>query len=237
MQRKQFDEEFKEYAYAVSHDLSAPVRAMVEFSKLLANEHSETLNEEGTEYLSIIIDSGKKLQTMMDGLLQYSRLNTTKKNFTHFSSQLVIENSLIAMADKITAKNAQVEISDQLPEIYGDMEQISQLFCYLLDNSLKFQKEDNLPFIEISAKENADFWIFSVSDNGIGIAPEYHNKVFKLFVRLHHEEEFAGIGMGLTLAQKVIDNHDGSIFCTSDGRQNCTFSFMIPKNTAILGIR
>ncbi len=216
--------EFKDYAYSVSHDLSAPVRAMVEFSKLLTNEHANSLNDEGKEYLSVIIENGHKLQAMMAGLLAYSRLNTMAKGFVKVDAGRIVQDLRLIMEPQIKASKAVLEIGD-LPTVTADIEQLMQVLHILLDNAIKFQPHENIPTIKISAEEKQSFWQFAVSDNGIGIKPQFQDKIFKLFSRLHSDEEYPGIGIGLTLAQKIIHRHGGKIWFESTIGKGSVFYF------------
>lgn len=211
-------QEFKDYAYAVSHDLGAPVRAMVEFSRLLVGEHSAALNDEGKLFLSLVIENGEKLQKMMEGLLDYSRLNITAGPFAEVDCNEILANCHKQLADKITTLKGKIEISN-LPCIKGDAKQITQLFMYLLDNALKFQPRYQAPHIKINAQAQGIMWMFTIVDNGIGIEQAYQQKIFQLFQRLHSDTDYPGIGMGLTLAQKIVHLHGGeiSIKPTADG--------------------
>lgn len=220
--------EFRDYAYSVSHDLSAPVRAMVEFSKLLTTEHSASLNDEGREYLSIIISSGQKMQQMMEGLLQFSRLNTMAKPFALVPVDKILQDCQIILKEQLSTKKAVLEI-EKMPMIYADAEQLMQLFLLLLDNAIKFQSADNKPHIKITAVESEAVWQFSIEDNGIGIDIRFQEKIFKLFQRLHAEEEYPGVGAGLTLAQKIIHRHGGTIWFESVTKKGTKFNFTIPK--------
>ncbi len=220
-------EEFKQYAYSVSHDLSAPVRAMVAFSQLLTNEHKEVLDEEGQQYLDIIIENGKKLQAMMDALLQYSRLNTTAKPFADVDADLLLQECREAMAKKLSATGAQFEIGT-MPTVCGDHEQLGVLFRALIDNAITFQVAGSTPKIRVAAERVPGFWCFHILDNGIGIMPKYAATVFGLFHRLHTDDEYPGVGAGLALAKKVIERHGGMIGFDTAARSGAHVYFTLP---------
>lgn len=219
--------EFKDYAYSVSHDLSAPIRAMVGFSNILAEEHADSLSDEGKEYLALIVQSGQKLQAMMDGLLAYSRLNTQSKSPSKVDCNLILNQCRTVFEEEIKSKGATLEISN-LPTVRADADQTFQLFTVLLDNALKFQPRGNKPHITIVAERAGNFWQFAVTDNGIGVKPPHYAKIFKLFQRLHTDEEFPGVGVGLTLAEKIVHRHGGIISCTSGGMQGLKILFTLP---------
>ncbi len=219
--------EFKDYAYSVSHDLSAPVRAMVEFSRLLTTEHADTLNDEGKEFLSLIIENGEKLQEMMDGLLAYSRLNTMAKPFCEVSPSRIVEDCRTILEKQILISGTEIHVSE-MPTIKADTEQLMQVFHALIDNGIKFQPKENKPIINISAEEKDGAWQFAVTDNGIGIDPKYQEKVYQLFQRLHTDDEYPGVGIGLTLAKKIVQRHGGNIWYEPNPDQGITSYFTVP---------
>ncbi len=219
--------EFRDYVYAVSHDVGAPVRAMVEFSRLLTDEHKNALNDEGRLYLSFVIENGQKLQRMMDGLLDYSRLNTEAQSFAKTDCDLALKNAVIALSDIIQNKHAVIE-TELLPDVIGDKTQIWQMFVILLDNALKFCAAGEKPHISIRADKENNWWKFTVADNGVGIAPRFHQKIFGLFQKLHPDTAYPGIGMGLTLAQRIAHRHGGEIWVEGDEGQGSVFCFTIP---------
>lgn len=220
-------EEFKQYAYSVSHDVSAPVRAMVEFSKLLLAEEMEKLSPDGREYLSFVIENGAKLQSMMDGLLEYSRLNTTHVPLAETDMTPLVQSIIMEFDNVNTLAGGVIEMSP-LPRIRVDAEQMKRLFRALIDNALKFQPTGNSPLITISAQRTATNIAFMVTDNGIGIAPSHHESIFRPFKRLHTDEEYAGIGMGLTLARKIAQHHGGTLLCSPHASRGSTFTLTLP---------
>lgn len=220
-------EEFKQYAYSVSHDVSAPVRAMVEFSKILSEEEAHALSPDGREYLSLIIENGYKLQTMMDGLLQYSRLNTLANPFETVDLNFIARSALAELEEKITNSHAAIDI-EKLPIIDADPEQMRKLFYALIDNAIKFHVKGNTPAIHISADKQEDCWTISVSDNGIGIAPKHYESIFQIFKRLHTDDEYPGVGIGLALAKKIVERCGGTIFCKVLAPSGTVFTFTLP---------
>lgn len=219
--------EFQDYAYRVSHDLGAPVRVMVEFSKLLEQDYADKLDAEAKEYLSIIVESGRKMQAMMEGLLQYSRLNTMREDFTPVDLGLVVQHLQLVMEEPIKKSGAKLIIQD-LPTVSADREQMIILFKALIENAIEFQPVGHIPLITISAEKKDKFWQFAISDNGIGIKQQFQDKIFRLFGRLHPDNEYSGVGIGLTLAQKIVQRHGGKIWFESMMGQGCVFYFTLP---------
>ncbi len=219
--------EYHDYAYRVSHDLNAPVRTIVEFSKILSQEHSEKLDADAKQYLSLIVESGQKMQAMLEGLLEYSRLNTLDNGFIPVNVGLIIQNLLLSIEDTIQKSGAKL-IVGELPTLNADREQIMLLFKALIDNAIKFQPKDNIPLITISAEKKNRFWQFAISDNGIGMKQQFQDKIFKLFGRLHPDNQYPGVGVGLALAQKIVHRHGGKIWFESTIGNGCVFYFTLP---------
>ncbi len=220
-------QQFKEFAYIVSHDLNTPLRGVVEFSKLLKAEHHDVLNEEGKEYLALIIESGEKMQNMLVGLLDFSRLNTMSKPLSKVNCNKILEDCKVVLKDKIETTKGKLEIAT-LPLVMADADQLMQLFLALIDNSLKFHVAGATPHVWVSAERSGDIWVFTVRDNGIGIEHEFHKRVMQPFQRLHTDIEYSGVGMGLTLAKKIVDRHGGRIWIDSTLGQGSSFVFTLP---------
>ncbi len=220
-------EEFKQYAYSVSHDVSAPVRAMVEFAKLLSTEEAYALSPDSKEYLALIIENGYKLQNMMDGLLQYSRLNTLAKPFETVDLNFIVRSVLAELGEQIAASQAAIN-AEHLPTIDADPEQMRKLLYALINNAIKFHHSGNIPSVQISAKQQGDVWHISVADNGIGINPKYYENIFQIFRRLHTDDEYPGVGMGLALAKKIAERHSGTVSCQTLAPSGTIFTFTIP---------
>ncbi len=222
------EKRFKEFVYTVSHDLSGPTRAMVEFSKILKERLGGTLSGEEEEFFSLIVENGEKLQNMMDGLLDYSRLYTMAKPFTTFDCTELAKNCAELISQQQPNIECILEI-ESLPTITADYDQILQLFMAAIDNAYTFRKPKGTLQLSISAKEHEQGWLFAINDNGIGIAPNLHTRVFKLFATLHPDEAYSGTGMGLALAEKIIQRHAGSIWLESTPDVGTTLFFILPK--------
>lgn len=218
--------EFKFFAYSVSHDLSAPIRGMVEFSKLLKAEQSGALNDEGKLYLSLIIESGEKLQSMLAGLLKYSQLDIVPNAHSVVPTHQLVNHCQSILKEKIEAASARITI-DPLPVLYGNKEQIEQLFCVLMENALLYQSSGNIPAVHIAAQPTAEGNLFTVRDNGIGIPREFHEHIFQPFKRLHSDKEYPGVGIGLALAKKIVDQHAGRIWIENSSDAGTSVQFIL----------
>ncbi len=204
-------QEFRDYAYIVSHDLGAPARLMVEFARLLGERQSAFADAEDRALLTEIISNGERLKAMMQGLLSFSRLNTLAAPHVAIDTQKIADHCRLLIQDKLGKAGGKLEIGP-LPRLMGDADQILQLFNFLIGNSVKFHREGVPPQISVSAERTGGTWTFSVRDNGVGVEPEYREKVFKPFQKLHGEGVFPGAGMGLALARKIVALHDGRIW-------------------------
>jgi len=219
--------EYKNYVYTISHDLSAPIRSIVGFSRLLEDELPEGLTEDAKLYLNMILQSGEKMQRMMSGLLAFSRLNTTAQNFSAIDMNALLAECLVDFQPVIAARQAQIEVSP-LPNITGDRNQILQLFTQLIDNAIKFLPPERVPQVHISAlPSEKDSPHFVIEDNGIGIEEKFHDRIFEIFRRLHADEEYPGVGMGLALAKKIVARHGGDIWVESSPLGGSAFYFTL----------
>lgn len=221
-------QEFKQFVYGASHDLNSYARGMIEFSKLLMEEEAKNLSDEGKLYLSMILENGQKLHGMMDSLVEFSRLNTMEKPFTKVDCNVIVQNILIASKDKIKAKQAKIAVG-QLPTLNADVDQLTQLFWALINNSLKFVEPGQAPEINISAESRGDYWQFIIKDSGIGIEPVYFDRVFEAFKRLNSDIDYPGPGIGLTLAKKIVTRHGGKIWL-DQVEKGCVINFTIPAS-------
>ncbi len=223
-------QQFREFAYIVSHDLSAPLRAASTFSGILLREYHDRLDEKGREFLSLVATEASRAQAMLQGLLDYSRLNTMAKTVsTKVEAARVFEHCTIVLDDEMQKTGATFTAKD-LPIIQADAEQFMQLLLYLFSNALKFIRPGEKPLIQFNGHEEDDHWHFTVRDNGIGIDARYRDKAFVLFRQLNPQGEYPGIGMGLTLSQKIVERHGGRIWLDDDGQPTgITVHFTIGK--------
>ncbi len=224
---KRSNKELKQFAYVASHDLQEPLRTIASFTQLLAYRYEGKLDEDADEFIGYIVDASVRMKQQIIDLLEFSRVMTRGGAFKKFNVKDVLEEVINSLKTLIGDNSAEITC-DPLPEVYADPQQISRLFQNLITNSIKFKKPDEPPKIHISAKEENNEYILSVSDEGIGIEPEYKNRIFTIFQRLHTIDEYEGTGIGLAVAKKIVERHGGRIWVESEYGKGSTFYFTLP---------
>ena len=220
-------EQFDIFSYGVSHDLNTPLRHIREFTKILMSTIDD-ITDEQKEAIDFITKAVRQSEQMIEGLLTYSRLNTLKKPFYKFNAEHLFIYANTALSELIEEKKGVINLPEKLPDIIGDLEQLSNMTTYLIENSLKFVADDKIPQIDIDIKEEDENLTITFKDNGIGINEKYFNDVFLIFKKL--DPETSGIGIGLTLTDKIIERHNGKIRLESEIGQGTSFYVSIPKH-------
>ncbi len=219
--------ELQQFAYVASHDLQEPLRMIASYVQLLQRRYSDRLGEDADEFIAYAVDGAKRMQGLIHGLLQYSRVGTHGKPFEAIDCETILDKALANLQLLLAESGAQVT-HDPLPTLFADSTQLVQLFQNLIDNACKFQ-DDTTPQIHVSARLERGQWLFSVHDNGIGIDPEYAERIFIIFQRLHGREAFPGTGLGLAICKKIVERHGGRIWVEFGNRKGTTFCFTIPE--------
>ncbi|MBN1307303.1 MAG: MEDS domain-containing protein [Chitinispirillaceae bacterium] len=217
--------DLEQFAYAASHDLQEPLRAIGGFVELLKQQLDGTLDSKKMEYMDFIIDGVARMQSLINGLLEYSRVETRGKEPARVDAKTALDHALFNLQAAIKESGANIVV-DSLPEICADQTQLSQLFQNLIGNAIKF-RSSAAPEISVSASRDNGAWKFAVSDNGIGIEPHYAERIFLLFQRLHTRKKYPGTGIGLAICKKIVERHGGRIWVESDPGTGTTFCFTI----------
>jgi len=223
---KRSNKELEQFAYTASHDLQEPIRMIRSYAQLLEIRNKQNRNKGGQEYLQYIVEGASRMQQLINDLLMYSRVSTTKKNFENVDCNLVLKDVLEDLKFRIQEENAVIE-AGSMPIVKGDRTQLRQLFQNLIQNAVKFRCEKN-PEIKTRSERKDNKWLFSISDNGIGIDSKFHERIFIIFQRLHPREKYPGTGIGLAICKKIIERHGGQIFVESELKKGSTFYFTIP---------
>lgn len=219
--------ELEQFAYVASHDLQEPLRTTTSFVDLLRKRYHGQLDSNADQYLDFISQSSDRMKVLIHNLLDYSRLGKEKELVTLCCNEL-LQDVLHDLDQSIRETNAVIH-SDILPQITGYKTEMKQLFQNLVSNSIKFRKKDSDPAININAVKENGHWTFSFKDNGIGINPTFHEKIFVLFQRLHKRSDYEGTGIGLAYCKKIVELHGGKIWVESLPQQGSTFFFTISE--------
>jgi len=265
--------DLEQFAYVASHDLQEPLRKISSFSELVTRRYETVLDERGREYLAFIADGARRMQALINDVLELSRVGRSGVAMAQVDCNEVARTALSNLADEVAANKATVVVRE-LPVVRGDKALLVALFQNLIGNSLKFRSTDP-PHVVVEAqpvgdagppdghlaetlpagwepvgdgadgdeppdeghplllRSGAEYWRFSVEDNGIGIAPEYGERVFAMFQRLHRREEYGGTGIGLALCRRIVEHHGGRIWLDPSERQGTTISFTLPRAPAL----
>jgi len=220
------NEQLQQFAYITSHDLQEPLRMVISYLQLLERRYSNALDSDAHEFIAYAVDGAARMRALISGLLQYSRLDGDQDTQEPVSAGEILDRALNNLSVAITDSGA-VITHDTLPQIQADPLQFMQLFQNLIGNAIKFRSQEP-PKIHIGVEKKGEEWQFSVKDNGIGIAPEYQERVFAMFQRLHNRTEYAGTGIGLAICKKIVERHGGRIWIESEAGKGATFYFTLP---------
>jgi len=223
---QQSNHDLEQFAYVASHDLQEPLRMVTSYVQLLAKRYNGRLDDKADRYIAYAVDGAARMQTLINDLLQYSRVGRQDVTLTEIDAERALQRALTNL--KLAVNESQATIThDRLPGIYADASQLTQVFQNLIGNALKFRGTEP-PLIHIGVQQTPTEWIFSVRDNGIGIEPQYSERIFTMFQRLHSRGEYPGTGIGLAICKKIVERHHGWINVVSEPGHGATFSFSIP---------
>lgn len=220
--------ELEQFAYVSSHDLQEPLRMISSYLQLLQKRYQGNLDEKADKYIYFAVDGAARMQVLINDLLEFSRVTTRAKEPEPTNCEFILNQ--VQSDLEIYAKENKATIShDPLPEVMADSSQLGQVFQNLIANGIKFHGEE-APKIHISVEKKEREWLFSVHDNGIGIDPQYSEKIFEVFKRLHKKEDYPGTGIGLAICKKIVERHGGRIWVESELGKGATFYFTLPIN-------
>lgn len=223
--------ELENFAYLASHDLQEPLRMVTTFTQMLGQRYKDKLDPDANQIIDFAIDGAIRMQSLIHDLLIYSRVGRQSQYFEQTDCEEVLDRALSNLQLLIEETNTHI-YRDSLPTVMADKSQLIQLFQNILNNAIKYRREDP-PNIKIGVRSEDDYWLFWIKDNGIGISPQYFERIFLIFQRLHTRQEYPGTGIGLAICQKIIQRHQGKIWLESELGKGSTFYFTIPKSMTL----
>jgi PAS domain S-box-containing protein len=219
--------ELQRFAYVASHDLQTPMRSIASFVGLLQSTYADRFDAQANDWICRTVQSVRDLQTLVQDLLAYSRVDAQAHPFQPVSLREVIDHAVSLLDASVRESGAEITCGE-LPDVLGERTQLVQLLLNLIGNAIKYRGKEPLS-IHISAEKKGNEWIFAVRDNGIGIAPKHHQRIFEIFQRLHDAKEYPGTGIGLAVCRRVVHRHGGRIWVESESGRGSVFYFTIPE--------
>ncbi len=227
LELKRSNAELQEFAFIASHDMKEPLRMITAYLSLLDRQFYADLDPRAREYMLYVISGAERMRQLVNDLLQFSRVDTTTREFHPVDMNKVVRRVQEDLHFSITEAGAEVQVGT-LPNVLADEPQMVQLLTNLIGNAIKFRGEEP-PRVSVHCAPGYPGWTFAVHDNGIGIEPRYQGNLFKMFSRLHSRDEYPGTGIGLAISKKIVERHGGRIWVRSDGRTGTTFFFTLPR--------
>jgi len=218
--------ELEQFAYVASHDLQEPLRKVASFCQLLQRRYIGQLDARADQYIEFAVDGAKRMQALIDDLLAFSRVGRVDREPVLVSCASALSQARVNLTDEIRKSGAVIETTE-LPSVRAEFTLITSLFQNLLSNAMKFRGEQS-PVVEVSAVREDSHWLFSVADNGIGIEPEFADRIFVIFQRLHDRTAYAGTGIGLSMCRKIVEHYGGAIWLDTAYQGGAKFNFTLP---------
>lgn len=224
-QLERSNHDLEQFSHIVAHDLKSPLRAVTQHLTLISNKNAALLDEKSKRSLEFAVEGASRMRLLIEALFEYARLGFSNPEFSKVNMETVLEQTISDLSIVIDERGVRIT-HDKLPEVKGDSILLAQLLQNLIANAIKYCKET--PHIHISASQKNGMWSISVKDNGIGIPASQHQQIFAIFRRLHVEEDYPGIGLGLAICDRIVKQHGGNIEVESEAGEGSCFSFTLP---------
>jgi signal transduction histidine kinase len=223
--------ELEQFAYVASHDLQEPLRKVASFTGMLQHRYQGQLDDRADQYIEFAVDGAKRMQVLINDLLAFSRVGRMSTELNDVDLDVAATDALKNLSAAIEESGARVEVQEDLPTVRGDRSLLAALLQNLIGNAIKFRTQDATPVITVKVVRGEKDYVFTVQDNGIGIAPRHADRIFVIFQRLHPKEDFSGTGIGLAMCRKIVEFHGGHIWLDGDEsaeQSGATFHFTLP---------
>ena len=227
VQLEEANKELEDFVYSVSHDLRAPLRSISGFAEIINRRHKSSLNEEGRHYFDNIVKASGQMGDLIDDLLKFSRLGRKAIQSENVSLDDLFKTAVATLSDQIKKSGARVNLPEQMPVVQGDMTLATHIFINLLENAVKYHQPHEPPLVDVGFEVEDPYVVVSVADNGIGIAPEYHEKIFNIFQRLHSQADYPGTGIGLAAVKKAVQIMAGRVWVESEPGKGSVFKIKV----------
>lgn len=225
--------QLENFAYMASHDLKAPIRTIVSFTQLLKRSLKDRLQDNEEEYLQYISSGANSMKNLIEDLLTYSRVNTNNHQLEEVALPRILESIQLNLQTALEDSGGSIKIKNIPDSIQADSTMMRQLFQNLVENAIKFRRPGIAPKVEIGCSSTEDYWNFYIKDNGIGISPEFQEKIFLLFRKLHSSSQYEGTGIGLALCKKIVEQHGGKIWVNDEYKEGTCFQFTLRKELVL----
>ena len=220
--------DLQQFAYSASHDLQEPIRSISVYGEMLSQRYGDRLDARGLQYLKFMTTGAQHMEMLVKDLLAYTQTSEALSEPGAVEAEIALEQALVHVAEAIRQSGAVIS-QDALPAVRMHEIELQQLFQNIIGNAIKYRKENDAPRIHVSARLAEGRWLFSIRDNGIGIAPAYKDTIFGIFKRLHTDAKYSGTGIGLAICQKIVERNGGRIWVESELGHGATFLFTLPR--------
>lgn len=226
---EQKNQELQAFAYALAHDLRAPLRAITSFAEIVEQDYQQALDDDGKHYVDTIVQSCKQMDHLIDDLLNYTRIEHRTIRYQTVDLPQLVKQIVDSFSELVVTSGATITIAEDLPVVHGDSTLIGQIFINLLENALMYRRPEVLPQITVDYTAEVDSYVVSVTDNGIGIAAKHYDRIFTIFQRLYSDEEYAGTGIGLAIVKKSAELMGGQVWVESTEGKGSIFRVRLPQ--------